>query len=143
MPFLDELAPNKKNIVQKLPYDNTIMEDISLDTDTTGVVSNKDVIGQSITNILLTMQGERLFNLSFGTNIYSYLFASVPDLSPMRADVRRSILNFEQRITIDENDILLKINQDEHYIDLQITYRIKVTSEWGMWKDRLFLWKGL
>jgi phage baseplate assembly protein W len=139
MPFLDELAPNKKNIVQKLPYDNTIMEDISLDTDTTGVVSNKDVIGQSITNILLTMQGERLFNLSFGTNIYSYLFASVPDLSPMRADVRRSILNFEQRITIDENDILLKINQDEHYIDLQITYRIKVTSEWGMWKDRLFL----
>jgi len=144
MPFIDKKKEDTyiHNIAYR-PYEmeSVFMNDISLDTMTEGVTADERQISQSIFNVLLTLKSERLFNVEFGTNIFRYLFqpATVHTVSSIEKEARDSILAVENRILIQPNDVIASINQDDHYIDIQIKYKIKSTSEFGSWKQRLYL----
>lgn len=139
MPFLDELTPQNKHLISKHPYKSTIIEDVSLYVETKGTESNENVIKQSLTNILLTMKGERLFNLSFGADLYSYIFENNINVSGLKSEIKNAISNYETRITIDTSNININANVDEHYLDIEIKYVITDSSEWQTWYDRLYL----
>jgi len=105
------------------------------------VTADERQIAQSILNVLLTLKSERLFNVEFGTNIYRYLFQPENSyiVSAIEKEARDSILAVENRILIHNGDVVARVNQDEHYIDMKIKYKIKNTSEFGYWEQRLYL----
>lgn len=141
MPFLDEV--NDNGVIYRLGgiYQNSVrMEDLSFDIETTGVVNNKKMISQSISSIILTQRTERLFNLSYGTNLYKYLFqVGFSNEELVKSEIKDSILAFETRVMISNNDITVEIDHDQQFMDIEVKYIIKETSEWGTWKDRIYL----
>lgn len=146
MPFIDVQENNNYNIINNISYRPDVLKsefinDISLNVITEGTTADERQINQAIWNILLTMKTERLFNINFGTNIYRYLFQSAGSYtaSQVENEARTSILAVEKRIIINPGMIHAEINQDEHYIELEIKYQIKSTSEFGSWKNRLYL----
>ncbi len=145
MPFIDTDRNTDiyvSNIAQKPEVIKTVfMNDISLDTMTEGVTAEERQISQAIFNVLLTLKSERIFNLNFGSNIFRYLFqpATSYTISALETEIRESILAVEKRIIIKPGDVSADTNPDEHYIDISITYKIKSTSEFGNWSNRLYL----
>ncbi len=145
MPFIDTEKNTNiyvSNIAKKPEVIKTVfMNDISLDTMTEGVTAEERQISQAIFNVLLTLKSERLFNLGFGSNIFIYLFQPATSIiiSRLEQEIRESILAVEKRILIKTGDVSANPNPDEHYIDINITYKIKSTSEFGNWSNRLYL----
>jgi len=144
MPFIDKKQESSyiHNIAYR-PYEleSEFMNDISLNILDEGTTADERQISQSIFNVLLTLKSERLFNIGFGTNIYRYLFqpATYITSAAIETEARNSILAVEKRILIKSEDISATVNQDEHYIDIEIRYKIKSTAEFGSWKQRLYL----
>lgn len=70
------------------------------------VIDNEDAVKSAIRNILLTRKGERFFNPSFGSGIYSILFENTsPALdNDLRSFISTSLENYEPRAR------LLKLN---------------------------------
>lgn len=67
-------------------------------------VTNDDSIKNALRNLILTNQGERLFNNDYGCNVRSLLFdhADPATESVMKSLIETSIKNFEPRVELIE-----------------------------------------
>lgn len=111
-------------------YRNSYAYDLSIDIIKDGDLFDSDVINQSIMSILSTSKGERIFNLDFGSFLPSLLFDSI------NTDYADEVLNtiliaieqWEDRITILQNDVEMEILLDQNSIILTIPYIINKNS---------------
>ena len=84
--------------------------DINIDLNknkfTNDVAIMRDIyaIRQSIMNIVLTVPGEKPFNVDFGTRIEDSLFDNFNDIDSIntKVEIRKTIERFEPRVEIDE-----------------------------------------
>jgi len=85
------------------------------------------LLEESITRILLTVPGERVGNVSFGSKLQNYLF----DLSSIfieeaRSDIFSSINKWEPRVTV--NDITINVI-DVNTASIKLDLTVKATLE--------------
>ena len=107
-----------------------------------GVVYDIEVIKQSITNIILTMMGERLFNLQFGTNLYGMIFNSgvtVQNAQAIKSHVIDKVLTYETRIAIyeEQSEVIFDPNLNE--LQLKLHFIVKETAERALWQETVVL----
>ena len=93
-------------------------------TKDAAVVKDANAIKQAIKNLVLTQQGEKLFQPEIGSGVYELLFEP---MDPFTADsIRDEIINtlgqYEPRITILEVDV--EPNEDTNTFDVTVEYRI-------------------
>ena len=87
-------------------------------------LKNANAISRSIRNIVFTTPGEKFFNEDFGSDVSRSLFENIDDLtaSNIRDQIRRSIINFEERV--DLNEVVVLPNFDGNAFDVIIRYDI-------------------
>lgn len=84
------------------------------------VVENEDSVKNAIRNILLTRKGERFFNPSFGSGIYSVLFENMSPATEgdLRTIINNALENYEPRANVlklevspypDENGVVITL----------------------------------
>ena len=93
-------------------------------TKDAAVVKDANAIKQAIKNLVLTQQGEKLFQPEIGSGVYELLFEP---MDPFTADsIRDDIINtlgqYEPRITISEVTVLA--NEETNQFDVTVEYRI-------------------
>jgi len=95
-------------------------------------VTDENAINQSLTSLFNTLPGERLFNLSYGTNIPFLLFDPFDKTtaSSIINEINDSIQKYEgARIEIEDLNIELDYGNSRYNISL--SYIIKSTTETG------------
>ena len=87
-------------------------------------LKNANAISRSIRNIVFTTPGEKFFNEDFGSDVSRSLFENIDDLtaSNIRDQIRRSIINFEERV--DLREVVVLPDFDRNAIDVIIRYDI-------------------
>ncbi len=88
------------------------------------VIKDEDAIKRSVHNIVLTITGEKPFNVDFGTIINESLFeldTSLDTLS-MEGQITNSLKLHEPRIKV--NNVLVKVDGENNEMSAQITYDI-------------------
>ena len=87
-------------------------------------LKNANAISRSIRNIVFTTPGEKYFNEDFGSDVSRSLFENIDDLtaSNIRDQIRRSIINFEERV--DLREVVVLPNFDGNAFDVIIRYDI-------------------
>ncbi len=87
-------------------------------------LKNANAISRSIRNIVFTTPGEKFFNEDFGSDVSRSLFENIDDLtaSNIRDQIRRSIINFEERV--DLREVIVLPNFDGNAFDVIIRYDI-------------------
>lgn len=100
---------------------------------------DEDVLDQSIEMILGTKRGERLFNRSFGTGLFLYLFENINENIGERIleDILNSIKRFEDRILVDTNNVKLDVYPDDNAITITIPYKIVRTGQRMVFKKKI------
>lgn len=90
---------------------------------------NEDAVKQSIRNLLLTNRGDRLFNNTLGSDIYSLLFEnSSPALEQTLSDyIKTTIENYEPRAEL--IDVIVDSEADEHEVLVVINFRVLNKTE--------------
>jgi len=90
---------------------------------------NEDAVKQSIRNLLLTNRGDRLFNNTLGSDIYSLLFEnSSPALEQTLSDyIKTTIENYEPRAEL--IDVVVDSEADEHEVLVVISFRVLNKTE--------------
>lgn len=84
------------------------------------VIENEDSVKNAIRNILLTRKGERFFNPSFGSGIYSVLFENMSPATEgdLRTIINNALENYEPRANVlklevspypDENGVVITL----------------------------------
>lgn len=137
MPFLDNINVNTSNKYDIWNNNKTLVTDISLNTEYMGVEGDIEVIKQSITNILLTQIGERLFNISFGTNLYKFVFDSLTSQGDVRTEIYNKVTAYEKRVNIE--NVIFTPDVDNHSIKIEILFVVKASSEWATWSETIYL----
>ena len=120
-------------------YSDTWASDIDKNVLTNGEIYDKDVINQSITNIISTSTGERIFNLSFGSGLSRYLFENITESTGEKIldVVIDAIEKWEDRITVLESDCRLQVDADSNTITINIPYIIKQTNVKNVFKKKI------
>jgi len=87
-------------------------------------LKNANAISRSIRNIVFTTPGEKFFNEDFGSDVSRSLFENIDDLtaSNIRDQIRRSIINFEERV--DLREVVVLPSFDRNAFDVIIRYDI-------------------
>lgn len=113
--------------------DNSTYCDFSVDfvknkfTSDLSKVIDRTAIRQSVSNILLTMKGEKPFNRNFGCEIHKYLFENMGSgsiaLLKLQRDIGDQLDTWEPRVTmtsveLDESD------RDSNNLGINVTYII-------------------
>jgi phage baseplate assembly protein W len=82
---------------------------------------------ENVKRILTTRRGERIGNLSFGSDVSKYLF--MPDLTidDLIAEIVNSIKRCEPRVTVEECSLYSRKDFDTVVIDLKL--RLKSSGE--------------
>lgn len=103
---------------------------ISKKTFSKGQIIDSDVILQSIENIISTLFGERIFNLQFGCGVMLRVFEIISnkDGEQILNDISTAIKNWDDRVTVIESDMKLKIDKPNNTIFLSIPYIINKTK---------------
>ena len=83
--------------------------------------SNFYAMDQAIENYLLTIPGERLFDLSFGSPLYSVLFQKNSNTEELREMIYRNVEN-ELRITIDRSTAEIGNTDNPHILKIHFRY---------------------
>lgn len=83
-----------------------------------------DAIEQSIKNIMLTVQNERVRN-PIGSGLIQFLFRPMNNdtVRDIRNEIKRLILRWEPRVILTRLDVTP--NYDQNYYDLDMTFRVK------------------
>ena len=87
-------------------------------------LKNANAISRSIRNIVFTTPGEKFFNEDFGSDVSRSLFENIDDLtaSNIRDQIRRSIINFEERV--DLREVVVLPDFERNAFDVIIRYDI-------------------
>ena len=114
--------------------------DLALNIVKQGVVYDSDAIKQSITNIVLTYMGERLFNLEFGTNVYTMLF-NIPNtqasIYAVKSHLISRVLAFETRISIFEDKSSVSFDPNSNELSVRLSFMINASAETDVWSNTL------
>jgi len=88
------------------------------------VLKNADAIKRSLRNIIQTIQGERFFNPTFGSEIASSLFdfVDIGSASVLEELVRIAIMNEEPRVSNPQVEVIPKI--DDNGFEITIYFDI-------------------
>jgi phage baseplate assembly protein W len=111
-------------------YSDFFTDLLSLDvTRDIAKAMNEDAVKQSILNLLLTNRGDRLFNNTLGSDIYSLLFEnSSPALEQTLSDyIKTTIENYEPRAEL--IDVVVDSEADEHEVLVVINFRVLNKTE--------------
>jgi phage baseplate assembly protein W len=129
--------------ISKAPYNQIEQKgknfayDISNDLNK-GEVFDKDAIRLSITNILTTVRGERIFLPEFGTDLYSLILnENITDstINLAKKIVVEDIRRWENRVFVSLDDVEVEVNEDDNEIDIAVIYTIKETAEKDVWRN--------
>lgn len=116
--------------------------DISDRVISKGEVYDDDSISQSISNILGTSYGDRVFNLTYGSSLGAKLFEifdtrSGEDLlNKIVQEIYRYLSN---QIIIDEDNMKMNIDRNNNSISLEIPFRVKKTAKKSIYKKKFIL----
>ena len=111
-------------------YSDFFTDFVSLDvTRDVAKVSNEDAVKQSIRNLILTNRGDRLFNNTLGSDIYSLLFENnSPALEQTISDyIKTTIENYEPRAEL--MDVVVDSEIDNNTITVVIIFRVLNKTE--------------
>lgn len=120
-------------------YSDQYAYDISKKVISKAELIDINAIDQNIEMILCTGYNERLFNLSFGSVLPSYLFDIIDEISGEKLldDIIDAIRTWENRVTVIASDASLQILDDEHAIVLDIPYIINQNNIAGRFKKQI------
>lgn len=101
---------------------NPVTGDVSLRTD-------EQAVKFSIKNLVLTMNYERPFNSSIGSQIKNYLFEpmDVTTKTLMREVISQTIENHEPRVVL--QDVVIYDKPDDHEVVINIMFKIINTEK--------------
>jgi phage baseplate assembly protein W len=113
--------------------------DIHRNVLTKGEAIDTDVIDQSIASILGTAFGERLFNPFFGSILPYTLFETINKTTgeQLLDKVVNAIKQWEDRITVIEDKVKLKILTDENSIIIEIPYIVNQNGKSSTFKKKV------
>lgn len=129
---------NTRTITQR-EYSDSWAYDLSNNVVDKGEIFDVDVINQSIENILMTLIGERIFNISFGSNLMLRVFelASAQKGEQLLNDVSQTIKRWDDRIDIIDSEMKLEIDVDNNSAVIDIPYRIRNTGIKSRFKKKI------
>lgn len=88
--------------------------------------SEAELIGENIKRIILTRRGERINDLSFGSDVSKYIFMPELSIDDLMNEIKNSIVRCESRVTV--KSVTLTSSKEERInIDVQVV--IKDTNE--------------
>lgn len=114
--------------------------DYGLKKDAAGniiIITNNDVISQSIKTILSTSKGERIMLPEFGSNLKEYIFEPL-DISTgelIILEVEEALERWEDRISI--IDVRVEEEPDDNIIKITVDYSVNETGEVGNFIGRI------
>ena len=113
--------------------------DISQNVITKGEVYDVAVINQSIENILMTMVGERIFNITYGSNIMRRVFETITPQTGEQIlnDIVAAIKRWDNRVRIIESEMHLTIDEDNNSALIEIPYQIISTGLVSTFKKKI------
>ena len=87
-------------------------------------IKNETAIARSVKNLVLTSQGERFFNSSFGTKVSKLLFENIDAMtaSIIKDEISFTLNTYEPRIEV--TDLTVSPNYDENEFAVTIQYKI-------------------
>lgn len=87
-------------------------------------LKNETAIARSVKNLVLTSQGERFFNSSFGTKVSKLLFENIDEMtaSIIKDEISFTLNTYEPRIEV--TDLTVSPNYDENEFAVTIQYKI-------------------
>jgi phage baseplate assembly protein W len=93
-------------------------------TDDLLVVKDFNAIKNSITNLLLTVRGERFFNPNIGSKIYDLLFEPMDFITSesLKSEIKYTIRAFEPRVNL--KNVLVNEDYDNNAYDIEIEYSV-------------------
>ena len=88
------------------------------------VLKNESAISRSVQNLVLTLQGEKMFNPSLGCAVNSLLFENVDSFTAdnLRREIEAVIKNSEPRVIIDNVEV--DPDFDRNAMDVTLVYLI-------------------
>lgn len=121
-------------------FSNNYALDLSKKVLTTGEVTDKDVINQSIEAILMTGVGERVFE-DFGSLLSTVIFERLDASSAenLLDSIISTIVQYEKRITIQSNMCSLNISRAQHSLHLKIVYYINVDGSSSEFNKKIII----
>ncbi len=89
------------------------------------VLKNEDAIKRSVHNIVMTILGEKPFNVDFGTIMNQSLFELDTSLNSIGIEnqIISSLVNYEPRITVD--NVNIDVDGSNNEMSAKIEYSIK------------------
>ncbi|MDD5651690.1 MAG: GPW/gp25 family protein [Candidatus Nanoarchaeia archaeon] len=114
--------------------------DIAKNPISNGEIKDVEVINQSIEMILGIAPGERLFNTSFGLGLQNRIFniASPEEGESILDQISEAIKTWEDRITLVESQMQIKIEPDNNMIVLIIPYIIKRNKIKSVFQKKIY-----
>ena len=116
--------------------------DIAEKIVTKGEVYDDESINQSISNILGTNFGERVFNLSFGSSLSFKLFEIFDTRSGeelLNLIVQQIYVCLSNQIVIDQPNMKMNIDRNNNSMSLEIPYRVKNTAKKSIYKKKFIV----
>lgn len=105
-----------------------IYSDLNQDTPTSeALVKYVDSIYQSITNIMTTRKGERVFNPNFGIDVEDYIFEIIDFITSnaLFREITTAIEEYEQRVTIDYSRSIVEPLEELNSYYILLIYTIE------------------
>jgi len=86
-------------------------------------------VKQAVLNILLTNQGERLYDSQYGSNIRSYLFEPLDfgTAGTIRDEIVRTLGTYEPRVTVQQ--CIVEPNFDSNGFDVRLDFQVLSRSD--------------
>jgi phage baseplate assembly protein W len=87
-------------------------------------IKNETAIARSVKNLVLTSQGEKFFNSSFGTKVSRLLFENIDEMTAfmIKDEIESTIGRYEPRVEL--MDIVVEPNYDDNEFLVTIQYKI-------------------
>ena len=112
--------------------------DLPINCFKAGEVYNSDVINQSIECILMTVIGEVMFDLTYGSSFSLQLFENMTTagLDNILNLTAAALAKFEPRITVLEADMRIEASLDTHSVTVTIPYIINSVKQIGVFQKK-------
>ena len=126
-----------------MPTYNRNFRDLNLDftahpvTGDVARVKDTTSVKRGIKNVLMTQNGERLFNPEFGSGIRNLLFEQMSDLTAQRleSEVRSAITSWEDRAEL----LAIIVTPEEEYNRYKVAVTFRVINELEEQEMEVFL----